>query len=138
HWLGVENSLRTAKDLGNIKVLVAEDNLVYRMMLRKILLIWDVGQVAFAADGEEAIQLSDSTAVDCRLSDLQLQEKNGYELASSTRNLSDTVKCDIPIIALTATSFEEVKDQLEVAGIDDFISKPFIPDDLLSKLIKYL
>lgn len=138
HRLGVENSPRTAKDLGNIKVLVAEDNLVNQMMLKKILLKWEVGQLVFAADGEEAIQLYDSTDFDILLLDLQMPQKNGFEVASYIRNLSDTVKCDIPIIALTASSFEEVKDQLEVAGIDDFISKPFIPDDLLSKLIKYL
>ena len=63
---------------------------------------------------------------------------DGFEVASHIRDLPDTTKSDIPIIALTASSFEEVKEQLEEAGIDDFISKPFIPDDLLSKVIKHI
>src|SRR5690606_41463971 len=72
HRLGVENSPRTAKDLGNIKVLVAEDNLVNQMMLKKSLQKWEVGQLVFAADGEEAIQLYDSTDFDILFFDLQM------------------------------------------------------------------
>ena len=136
--LGVEKSTGSAKDLGNLKVLVAEDNLVNQMMLKKILQKWEVSELVFAEDGEEAIRLYDQADFDVLLLDLQMPLKDGFEVASYIRNLPDTVKSGIPIIALTASSFMEVKEQLLEAGIDDFISKPFIPDDLLSKLIKHI
>jgi PAS domain S-box-containing protein len=135
---GVEKSTGSAKDLGNLKVLVAEDNLVNQMMLKKILQKWEVRQLVFAGDGEEAIRLYDQTDFDILLLDLQMPVKDGFQVANYIRSLTDAEKSEIPIIALTASSFVEVKEQLEEAGIDDFISKPFIPDDLLSKVIKHI
>lgn len=135
---GTEKSQGSAKDLGNLKILVAEDNLVNQMLLKKILQKWEVRQLVFADDGEEAIEIYDRGDFDLLLLDLQMPVKDGFEVASYIRNLSDTMKSDIPIIALTASSFVEVKEQLEQAGINDFISKPFIPDDLLSKIIKHI
>src|SRR5690606_35016394 len=132
---GVEQSVGSPKDLGNLKVLVAEDNLVNQMMLKKILQKWEVHQLVFAGDGEEAVRLYDQTDFDILLMDLQMPLKDGFEVASHIRSLPDAKKSEIPIIALTASSFVEVKEQLTEAGIDDFIPKPFIPDDLLSKLI---
>lgn len=135
---GEEKSTGSTKDLANLKVLVAEDNLVNQMMLKKILQKWEVRQLVFAGDGEEAVRLYDQADFDILLLDLQMPVMDGFEVASHIRDLPDTTKSDIPIIALTASSFEEVKEQLEEAGIDDFISKPFIPDDLLSKVIKHI
>lgn len=135
---GVEQSVGSPKDLGNLKVLVAEDNLVNQMMLKKILQKWEVHQLVFAGDGEEAVRLYGQTDFDILLLDLQMPLKDGFEVASHIRSLPDAKKSEIPIIALTASSFVEVKEQLMEAGIDDFIPKPFIPDDLLSKLIKYI
>lgn len=135
---GTEKSTGSAKDLGNLKILVAEDNLVNQMLLKKILQKWEVRQLVFADDGEEAIELYDQGDFDLLLLDLQMPVKDGFEVASYIRSLSDAMKSDIPIIALTASSFVEVKEQLEQAGINDFISKPFIPDDLLSKIIKHI
>lgn len=135
---GVKKSTGSTKDLGNLKILVAEDNLVNQMMLKKILQKWEVRQLVFAGDGEEAIELYGQADFDILLLDLQMPVKDGFEVANHIRNLPDVTKSGIPIIALTASSFVEVKEQLEEAEIDDFISKPFIPDDLLSKLIKHI
>jgi len=136
--LSKEKSIDLSKDLGNYRVLVAEDNLVNQMMMKKFLQKWEVGELMFANNGEEAIGMYLGTDFDLLLLDLQMPIKDGFEVAKYIRALSDEKKNKIPIIALTASSFLEVKEQLEEAGIDDFISKPFIPDDLLSKLIKHI
>jgi len=62
---------------------------------------------------------------------------DGFEVAGYIRSLGDTKKKNVPIIALTAASLQEVESQLDEVGINDYISKPFIPDDLFMKLIKY-
>lgn len=134
---GEEKSTGSTKDLVNLKVLVAEDNLVNQMMLKKILQKWEVRQLVFAGDGEEAVRLYDQADFDILLLDLQMPLMDGFEVAGHIRNLPNKIKSNIPIIALTASSFDEVKEQLKEVGIDDFISKPFIPDDLLSKVIKH-
>ena len=136
--LGIGKAIGSAKDLGNLKILVAEDNLVNQMMLKKILQKWEVRQLVFADDGEEAIELYNQADFDILLLDLQMPIKDGFEVASYIRNLPNALKSEITIIALTASSFGEVKEQLVQAGIDDFISKPFIPDDLLNKLLKHV
>src|SRR5690606_27861048 len=84
---GVEKSTGSAKDLGNLKVLVAEDNLVNQMMLKKILQKWEVRQLVFAGDGEEAIRLYDQTDFDILLLDLQMPVKDGFQVANYIRSL---------------------------------------------------
>lgn len=126
------------KSLGNIRVLVAEDNLVNQMMLKKFLQRWKVSQLTFANDGREAMDKYADSDFDIVLLDLQMPVMDGFEVADRIRNWSDAAKSNIPIVALSASSYTEVKDQLKQAGINDYISKPFNPDDLFSVLFKYL
>lgn len=136
--VGKEKAIDLTKDLGNYKVLVAEDNLVNQVMLKKFLQKWEVGELMFANNGAEAIDQFLETDFDLLLLDLQMPVKDGFEVAKFIRGHSDERKSKVPIIALTASAFEEVKEQLEEAKFNDFIAKPFNPDDLLSKLIKHI
>ena len=92
----------------------------------------------FAADGKEALEIFLREDFDLLLLDLQMPTIDGFEVAQCIRTMAYGGKKDIPIIALSASSFLEVKEQLEKVGISDYISKPFIPEDLFAKLIKYL
>lgn len=125
------------ESLKNFNVLVAEDNLVNQIMLKKFLEKWEVGQLIFANNGNDAIEAFLKKDFDLVLLDLQMPEKDGFEVAGYIRSLDDAKKRNVPIIALTAASLQEVKSQLDEVGINDYISKPFIPDDLFMKLIKY-
>lgn len=136
--IGKAKSFTISKSLKSINVLVAEDNLVNQIMLKKFLEKWEVGHLVFANNGKEAIDLYIKSDFDLLLLDLQMPEKDGFEVAKYIRALPNERRKNIPIIALSASSLLEVKDQLEEVGIMDFISKPFIPDDLFAKLIKYL
>ncbi|MEX2593248.1 MAG: ATP-binding protein [Anditalea sp.] len=131
-------SLYFIKSLKNINVLVAEDNVVNQIMLKKFLEKWEVGQLEFANNGVEAIEIYLKKEFHLLLLDLQMPEKDGFEVAQFIRNLPDESKKNIPIIALSASSFLEVKNRLEEVGINDYISKPFMPDDLFGKIVKHL
>jgi CheY-like chemotaxis protein/two-component sensor histidine kinase len=126
------------KNLQNAKILVAEDNLVNQIMINKFLTKWGVKEVVMANDGKQAIMEFELHDVNMILLDLQMPEVDGFAVAQYVRRHWDPLKKNIPIIALTASSLIDVKVQLEEAGMNDFIPKPFNPDNLYSKIIRFL
>jgi PAS domain S-box-containing protein len=126
------------KNLGCAKILVAEDNLVNQIMINKFLTKWGVGEIVIAENGQQAIKEFELHDFNLILLDLQMPEMDGFEVASFIRNHPDFQKRNVPIIALTASSLIDVKVQLEEVGMDDFIPKPFNPDSLYSKIIRFL
>ncbi len=124
--------------LGDKSILVAEDNLVNQVLLRKYLSKWGVGEIKFAENGKIALDHFIKQDFDLVLLDLQMPEMDGFEVAKIIRKLDLLSKRNVPIIALTASSLLEVKDQLEASGMDDYISKPFTPENLYGKIINYL
>lgn len=124
--------------LEDASILVAEDNLVNQIMIRKFLHKWGVKDVVISNDGNEAIEAYLKQDFNLILLDLQMPEKDGFQVAEYIRNMEDQKKNCVPIIALTASSLIEVKEQLEKVGMNDYISKPFNPDNLYTKILKYL
>ncbi|EOZ95558.1 diguanylate cyclase/phosphodiesterase (GGDEF & EAL domains) with PAS/PAC sensor(s) [Indibacter alkaliphilus LW1] len=127
-----------SKNLERASILVAEDNLVNQIMIKKFLKKWGVGEIVIAEDGLQAISEFDRGQFHLVLLDLQMPHVDGFEVAEHIRNSNEPKKKSTPVIALTASSLIDVKDQLEEVGMDDFISKPFNPDNLYSKIIKHL
>jgi CheY-like chemotaxis protein len=66
--------------------------------------------------------------------DLHMPEMDGYETTETIRLLKDDKKKNIPIIALTAAAIKGEKEKCLAAGMDDYISKPFEPEDLFKKI----
>ncbi|WP_194775947.1 PAS domain S-box protein [Pararhodonellum marinum] len=120
------------------KILVAEDNLVNQIMIKKFLDKWEVGEVIIANHGIEAMEAIHAHDFNLILLDLQMPEKDGFEVAKYMRQMMNDSKKNVPIIALSASSLIEVKDQIEEAGMNDYIPKPFNPDNLYAKIIKYI
>jgi CheY-like chemotaxis protein len=67
-----------------------------------------------------------------------MPEMDGYTATKFIRRLDGSKYKDLPILALTASSLGEVKEQITKAGMNDFVSKPFTPTDLYNKLSYYL
>ena len=65
--------------------------------------------------------------------DLQMPVMNGYEATKRIREGNYSFN-DIPIIALTASAFIEEKNNALESGMNDFITKPFNPNDLHEKI----
>ncbi|MEX2513694.1 MAG: PAS domain S-box protein [Cyclobacteriaceae bacterium] len=132
------NTAHQENNLEAKRILVAEDNQVNQILLKKYLSKWGVGEIMFAINGKVALELFFKNEFDLVLLDLQMPEMDGFEVAKIIRKLDLVAKKNIPIIALTASSLFEVKDRLEESGMDDYISKPFTPENLYGKIIKYL
>ncbi|GAB2631474.1 PAS domain S-box protein [Belliella aquatica] len=133
-----ENYVNTQKNLSHASILVAEDNLVNQIMIKKFLNKWGVKEVVMANDGNEAIEALEKQEFNLILLDLQMPEKDGYEVGAYIRAHEDEKIRSLPIIALTASSLLEVRDQLDAVGMNDYIPKPFNPDNLYAKIIKYI
>lgn len=127
-----------SKSLEKASILVAEDNVVNQILIRKFLTKWNAGQLFIASDGKEALEIFEQHSFDLVLLDLQMPELDGFEVATSIRQNKNLEKSQVPILALTAASYNEVKDELNEAGFDDFVPKPFSPEVLYEKISKVL
>ncbi|HEX3387153.1 MAG TPA: ATP-binding protein, partial [Mucilaginibacter sp.] len=121
------------KSLKGIKVLMAEDNKINVILAKQYLKLWgidcdvaDNGRVAF-----DMVQHNDYHLV---LMDLQMPEMDGYQATMAIRALPEKKFKKLPIIALTASAMLDIKDQAFTAGMNDYISKPFNPDELHQKI----
>lgn len=123
----------TRTDLSQLQILVAEDNQMNILLMRKLLSRWGT-EPTFAENGEETIKAFEFGNFDLVLMDIHMPVMDGYEAASHIRNLKDPIKSAVPIIALTASVALDVRTKIAKAGINDFVSKPFNPDELRRKL----
>lgn len=116
-----------------IRVLIAEDNPVNVMLMKKLLSKWDINPT-FAENGARAVELVQYGNFDIILMDLQMPVMNGFEAAMEIRKLPDSKKSNIPIIALTASALVDIREQIFNSGMNDYISKPFKPEELKEKM----
>ncbi len=117
--------------LKGVRLLVVEDNEINRLVTAKFLDRWEI-VYDYAVDGEKALDKVAANAYDLVLMDLQLPGIDGFETTRRIRGHSP-----VPVLAMTASPLSEVKDRIFGAGMDDYILKPFQPDDLLRKITKY-
>ncbi len=121
----------------NVRVLVAEDNMVNQFMLSKILKDWQA-EVDMVDNGRKALDKLDAKAYDIILMDTHMPEMNGYEAAKAIRVNFAEPKRSIPIISLSAASFGAEQQEALAAGMNDVLSKPFQPFQLHEKMSKLL
>ena len=113
-----------------LHVLVVDDNAVNRMIARKLL-----NKRGFHADeadsGETAIDLVKKGHYDVILMDIDMPYMDGIE---ATRQIRQITPNHLPIIAMTAHTMQGDRERFLNAGMDDYIAKPFIHDELVKLL----
>ncbi|MBC3956406.1 ATP-binding protein [Pseudomonas triticifolii] len=116
----------------NLRLLVAEDNLINQLILRDQL--EELGcSVVLAGDGIEALSLWGDTAFDMILTDVNMPRMNGYELTEQLRGLG----CSLPIIGATANAMLDEAERCLNAGMDHCLVKPFTLRALYQCLHRY-
>ena len=123
--------------LGNIKVLLAEDNEVNKLLAKSILHHWGL-EAKTAHTGFEAIEMLQNEDFDVILMDIQMPEKNGIEATQEIRNLTNEKKRNIPIIALTANALKGEEKKYLAAGMNDYLTKPFKEKELFDVLVRVM
>lgn len=131
---GKERSKNANFQLSRLQVLIAEDNAVNVMLMKKLFSKWDITPV-IAENGERAVELLQYGNFDVILMDLQMPVLDGLEATKIIRRMVDPKKANIPIIALTASALFDIKDKVYNSGMNDYVSKPFKPNELLEKIL---
>lgn len=115
------------------KILVVEDDLV-TVELLEIVLGQEGYSVRTVEDGLGACRAVTDEPPDLILLDLMLPDIDGWELCTMLRTLPGPAVSDTPIIMLTARASREDKLRGKKVGADDYITKPFSPDELLLRI----
>ena len=130
-----ENHIET-RSLKGVKILIAEDNQINVILAKQYMKLWDV-ECDVAENGEIAYTLVQTNDYDMVLMDLQMPEMDGYQTTVAIRQLPGEKFRNLPIIALTASAMLDIKDHAFIVGMNDYISKPFNPDELHRKIALY-
>lgn len=134
------NNLKGEEDRANLsamKILVAEDNMVNAMVIKKTLNSFGIDP-DIAENGSVALAMHLEKNYDLILMDLYMPELDGYQATEKIRSLDHALKAAIPIVALTATVNSQVADEVLAVGMNGYLSKPFHPNDLFEELRKYV
>ena len=115
------------------KVLVVDDNQFMRKRISKVLV--DQGyEVVEAEDGDEAIEVYQSSKPDATLMDVVMPSKDGIEALTGIRQADPAAI----VIMLTALNQQETVVKAIQLGAKDFLTKPVVPDQLMAALQKAL
>ncbi len=125
---------KTFKD--SLNVLVVEDNDLNAKFAAAILKRLNFN-IDFAINGRICIEKFLENDYDLILMDIQMPVMNGLDATVEIRKLELQLEVEhrIPIIAITAFAFEHDKQNCLDAGMDDYLTKPYRPQDLID-LIK--
>jgi len=125
------------KELKDIKILLVEDNLI-NQKITLLTLEPLVNCIDTAGNGKEALDKFGTSSFDLILMDIQMPVMSGLIAAEKIRELETSTNTHIPIIAITANAMLGDKEKCISSGIDDYISKPFQPSQLIDKIKKYI
>lgn len=119
-------------------ILLAEDNPVNLELAQEYLSRLGC-RVTVALDGKEAIDRFTDGTFDLILMDVQMPEMDGIEATRRIRDIEARKGSQrVPIIAATAHAFQEDREKCILAGMDDFLSKPFTAKDITPILNRWL
>lgn len=116
-------------------ILIVDDSLTFREMVSEHLRQGGF-TVVQAVDGEDAIAKIKATLPDLVVTDIVMPRKNGYELTRWIKNEPDLKA--IPVIMCTTKSEESDVYWGKKQGANDYITKPYHPDDLLARIKRLL
>lgn len=111
-----------------MRILIVDDEILIRNVIKEYLKIENY-QYDEASDGNEAIDLAKTNKYDCILMDIMMPKLDGYSAIKEIKKISDA-----KIIVLSARTEEFDKLSGFDLGIDDYVTKPFSPKELIARI----
>jgi CheY-like chemotaxis protein len=119
------------------RILLAEDDSISaalgKMMIERLGLKVDV-----AVDGVQTLAKASETAYDLIVMDCWMPQKNGIEATRELRAMPDERLRRVPIVALTANARQSDAEECMAAGMNEFMTKPLLFENLIAKLRLFL
>ncbi len=120
-----------------LRLLLVEDNLINQQLAVDTIKAWNSdAMIDVAVNGRIALEKVMANHYHLVLMDIQMPEMDGNEATIKIRELPEP-KCHIPIVAMTAHALKSEKTNCLNMGMNDYISKPFDPEELFAKIIQY-
>lgn len=113
----------------NLRILLAEDNIIYQKVVVGILEKWG-HRVVVAGNGRQAVKAYREQSFDLALMDVRMPEMDGLEATDCIREWEQQSGSRLPIIALTAQAMKGDQEHCLQAGCDAYLSKPIKPQEL--------
>ncbi|MBI1226120.1 MAG: response regulator [Bacteroidetes bacterium] len=121
------------------RLLLVEDHKMNQLVARKTLeRKWANIDLTIADDGQAALDLLKENTYDIVLMDIQMPVMDGYEATKIIRETFPPDRANMIILAMTAHAHVAKDGKYKEYGMDDFVLKPFEPDDLFQKISKYV
>lgn len=120
-------------DLENKSILLVEDTPFNIAFASQLLKNWNA-QITVAENGIVALEKLENQQFDIILMDLLMPEMDGFTATIEIRKRKITT----PIIALTASATNNVKSRILDLGMQDYVTKPFVPKDLYIKIVNLI
>lgn len=122
-----------------MKILLIEDNLLNQKVVKFYLQKLNC-EITTVDNGIDAIDIFKKETFDLVLMDIMLPEKNGYETTIDIRKLEKENKVEnpVPIIALTANTYDNDRDKCLAVGMNEYLEKPFSAQQLIEMIQKFV
>ena len=126
-------------DIKNISILLVEDNYISQRVARTSLEKDGFTNLEIAENGRVAIRLFEKKEYEIILMDIRMPVMDGLEATEKIREIERANQQRRPsyIVAFTAYAVEGDKERFLEAGMDDYVAKPFQPEELIRIITKY-
>jgi signal transduction histidine kinase/CheY-like chemotaxis protein/HPt (histidine-containing phosphotransfer) domain-containing protein len=133
--IGPVTRYHVLESMQRLAILVAEDVPINQTLIETILARFGHA-VTLVDNGDEAVQVwkEGPCNYDLIFMDIQMPVMDGFQATRKIRELEVHMGGHIPIIAMTAYAMKEDVEKCREAGMDDYISKPFHPEDIVAVL----
>jgi len=124
-----------------LNILIVEDNVHFRTLIRSILQALGVSNLEEARDGLEALEMlgdpTNTMVVDLVILDWKMDGMNGVDCVRQIRRLTSDKRA-VPIIMVTGYTETSLQNEARAAGVDDFLGKPISPQSLLNRIVSVM
>jgi len=129
--------IEVPQKLKELKILLVEDNpLNVTLAIDTILMYNNKIKIDVAINGKQAIDKLRTSIYDIIIMDIQMPEMDGYDATRYIRNELDETRRNIPILGMSAHAMKEEKEKCFALGMNEYLTKPFVPEDLFRKIEK--
>jgi len=134
--LSIASNASVAPSEARPRILIADDSRVIRLAIKKILgTQYDIVQVEDGANAWDCIR--EDREIQALVTDIEMPQMDGYELIRHIRAADDSRIRDLPVIAITGTDDEYVRQRALECGATDFITKPLDSIQLQARVKAY-